>query len=32
MDKAISAGDGLGLKHDEGYVTRCKVTLVSERL
>jgi hypothetical protein len=24
MNKAISAGDGLGLEHDEGYVTRCK--------
>jgi hypothetical protein len=28
VDQAIAAGGGLGL--DEGYVTRCKVTLVSE--
>jgi hypothetical protein len=32
VHKAISAGDGLGLERDEGYVTRCRVTLVSEGL
>jgi hypothetical protein len=30
VDRAIAAGGGLGLEIDEGYVTRCKVSLVSE--
>jgi hypothetical protein len=26
MNQAIAAGSGLGLEHDEGYVTRCRVS------
>jgi hypothetical protein len=30
VDQAIAAGDGLGLKHDEGYVTRCRVSRAAD--
>ena len=30
MNQAIAAGDGLGLKHDEGYVTRRRVSRAAD--